>query len=71
MLHPITVQKLGTTHQRDRRALWRRAELNGVARQVKAAQPAQPGLVERVVHRVGTLLIDVSERLTERHAMLG
>jgi histone H3/H4 len=70
MIHPITMQELAKTHQRDQRELWRKAEVRRMVRQARAARPAQPGLVERIVDRVGTLLIEIGERLTERCALL-
>ncbi len=71
MLNPITVQELGKAHQREQRDLWREADVRRMARQEKAAQPAQPGLVERIAAEVGILLMGVGRRLTERRALPG
>ena len=71
MLNPITVQELAKTHQRDQRELWKAAEARQMVRQAEAAQPAQPGLVERVAGRVGKLLMGVSQRVTEQRALPG
>jgi hypothetical protein len=68
MLNPITVQKLAQLHQRE---LLKEAEARRMAYQTKATQPDEPGPVERIVDRVGTLLVGIGGRLTERQAMLG
>lgn len=64
MMHPITLQELARARQRD---LLNEAEARRMARQAKATRPAQPGLAERIVHGVGTRLIDTGERRKERH----
>jgi hypothetical protein len=71
MLNPITVQELAKAHQRDQRELWKEADVRRMARQVKAAQPAQLGLVERIAAEVGMLLMGVGRRLTEHRALPG
>jgi hypothetical protein len=71
MLNPITVQELAKTHQRDQRELWRQAEARRMARQAKAAQPAQPGLIDRIAGGVSTLVMGVSQRVTEHRALPG
>jgi hypothetical protein len=71
MLNPITVQELAKTHQREQSDLWREADVRRMARQAKAAQPAQPGPVERIAAEVGILLMGVGQRLTEHRALPG
>jgi len=71
MLNPITVQELAKTHQREQRELWKAAEARQIVRQTETAQPAQPGLVERIAGRVGELLTGVSQRVTEQRALPG
>jgi hypothetical protein len=71
MLNPITVQELAKAHQRDQRDLWKEADVRRMARQAKAAQPAQPGPVERIAAEVGILLMGVGQRLTEQRALPG
>ena len=71
MLNPIIVQELAKTHQREQRELWKAAEARRMVRQAKAAQPAQPGLVERIADGVGTPLMGVSQRVTEHRALPG
>jgi hypothetical protein len=68
MLNLITVQELAKLHQRE---LLKEAEARRMACQAKATQPDQPGPVERIVDGVGTLLIGIGGRLTERQATLG
>jgi hypothetical protein len=70
MLNPIIVQELAKTHQRDQRELWKQAEARRIARQAKATQPAQPGLIERIAGGVSTLLMGVSQRVSDRAARL-
>ena len=62
MIHPVTMQALAEGRQRD---LLKEAETRRMARQAKAAQPAQPGPVERIAAGVGILLMGVGQRLTE------
>ncbi len=68
MIHPVTMQALAETHVSD---LLREAEAWRIAGRVKAAQPAQPGPVERIAAGVGILLMSVGQRLTEYHALAG
>jgi hypothetical protein len=68
MLTPITVQELAKMHQRE---LLKEAEARRMACQAKAAQPAQPGPVERIAAEVGVLLMGVGQRLTEHRALSG
>jgi hypothetical protein len=67
MMHPVTMQELHRARQRD---LLKEAEALRMIRQAKAAQPARPCLVKRIVDSVGTLLIDAGRRLTERYTSL-
>ena len=71
MLNPITVQELAKTHQRDQSDLWREADVRRLARQAKAALPAQPGLVQCIAAEVGILLMGVGQRLIEHRALPG
>ena len=71
MLNPITVQELAKTHRRDLRELWKQAEARRIARQAKATQPAPPGLTKRIVGGVSTLLMGVSQRVTEHRTLPG
>jgi hypothetical protein len=64
MRNPIITHEYAKARQSD---LLKEAEARRVARQAKAARPAQPSLVERIVDGVGTLLIDAGRRLTDRN----
>ena len=68
MTNHITMLALAKGRQRD---LLKDAETWRRACQAKAAQPAQPGPVERIAARVGILLMGVGQRLTEQHALPG
>jgi len=57
MIHPITWEELAKGRQKDLLD-----EAKRFARQKKVAQPARPGLFERVANRVGTLLAGVGQR---------
>ena len=67
MMRPDTMRELHKSRHRD---LLKEAEALRMIRQAKAAQPAQPGLVKRIVGGVGALLIGTSRRLTERYTSL-
>jgi hypothetical protein len=69
MLNPIIVQELAKTHQREQRELWKAAEARRMADQAKAAQPAQPALIERIAGRMRKLLMGVGQRLTAHRTL--
>ena len=71
MLNPIIVQELVKTHQREQRELWKQAEARRIARQAKTTQPTRPGLIERIAGGVSTLLMGVSQRVTEHRPLPG
>ena len=68
MIHPVTMQALAEARQSD---LLREAEARRIASRAKAAQPTQPGPVERIAAGVGILLMGVGQRLTEQRALPG
>ena len=57
MIHPITLEELAKGRQKDLLDEARR-----FSRQAQVAQPARPGLLERVADRVSTLLAGVGQR---------
>jgi len=59
MIHPITLEELAKGRQKDLLD-----EAKRFSRQAQVAQPARPGLFERVTDRVGTLLAGVGQRLS-------
>jgi hypothetical protein len=68
MIHPITMVALAEGRQKE---LLKQAEVYRRVYQAKAAQPAQPGLVERIAAGVGILLVGVGQRLVEYRALPG
>jgi hypothetical protein len=67
MMYPVTMQELHKARHGD---LLKEAEALRMIRQAKGAQPAQPGLVRRIVDSAGTLLSNTDRRLTTRYTLL-
>ena len=68
MTHPVTLHELAKDRQNE---LLEEAAARRAARQARAAQPARPGLVERVADGVGTLLNHIRGGLAEQQASPG
>lgn len=63
MYHPIIMQALAKTRQKD---LLKEAEDFRIARLAKTRQPTHSALVEHFVNRVDTALIQLRRQLTKR-----
>ncbi len=61
-MHPNEVLRLAQMHQED---VLRGAEASRLAREVKISRPSLAHLVERVVDKVGTWLVNSGERLAQ------
>ncbi len=66
MINDYLTLRLSRMRQRE---LIREAEALRLARQVLEAQPARPGLVERIRNAVGAQLVAVGQRLIQRPAL--
>ena len=66
MINDYLVMRLSKMRQRE---FLRDAEAFRLARQALEAQPARPGLVERIRDAVGTQLVAAGQRLTQRPAL--
>ena len=66
MINDHLTMRLSRIRQRE---FLREAEAFRLAQQALEAQPARPGLVERIRNAVGTRLIVAGQRLTQRPAL--
>jgi hypothetical protein len=67
-MNPVTVELLNSV-EKYRRS--KQVEVCRLLNQAQAGRSSRPSLLERVMHGLGTLLIDAGQRLKERCASSG
>ena len=67
-MNPVTVELLNSVEKCRR---LKQVEVCQLLNQAQAGRSSQPSLLERVMHGLGTLLIDAGQQLKERCASSG